>query len=85
MVYFFANTGETRGSPGITCFQIDDDRFPTWHYPPDLTHVLFFCEATLRYSVRRFRWRCESPLKDVALMQKGYTIKVMHKEMEVAE
>jgi len=54
----------------MTCFQTDDNRFATWHYRRDPTHVVFFREATLRYIAHRFRWRCEIPIKDVALMQK---------------
>jgi len=64
----------------MTCFQTDDNRFATWHYRRDPTHVVFFREATLRYIARRFGWRCEIPVKDVALMQKPYDIKAMHKE-----
>ena len=41
-------------SPGgwlalMTCFQTDDDRFAAWHYRRDPTHVVFYCETTLRY------------------------------------
>lgn len=64
----------------MTCFQTDDDRFEAWHYRRDPTHVVFFREATLRYIARRFRWSCVIPIKDVALMQKPYDTKVMHKE-----
>ncbi len=56
----------------MTCFQTDDDRFPTWHYRRDPTHVVFFQEATLRYIAARFQWCCEIPIKDVALMQKPH-------------
>ncbi len=54
----------------MTCFQTDDDRFATWHYRRDPTHVVFFRETTLRYIALRFKWRCEIPIKNVALMQK---------------
>ncbi len=60
----------------MTCFQTEDDRFENWHYRRDPTHVVFFREATLRHIARRFRWRCEIPLKDVALMQKR---RIIHK------
>jgi SAM-dependent methyltransferase len=56
----------------MTCFQTDDIRFENWHYRRDPTHVVFFREATLRDVARRFGWRCEIPVKDVALMQKPY-------------
>ncbi len=39
-----------------------------------------WCETTLRHIARRFHWRCEIPLKDVALMQKPYDPEIMHKE-----
>ncbi len=58
----------------MTCFQTDDNRFAAWHYRRDPTHVVFFREATLRYIASRFRWRCEIPVKDVALMQKPEAI-----------
>lgn len=54
----------------MTCFQTDDDRFSSWHYRRDPTHVVFYREATLRHIARGFGWSCEIPIKDVALMQK---------------
>jgi hypothetical protein len=61
----------------MTCFQTDDDRFASWHYRRDPTHVVFYRAATLRYIARRFGWICEIPVKDVALMQKPYPRKSM--------
>jgi SAM-dependent methyltransferase len=54
----------------MTRFQTDDDRFPSWHYRRDPTHVVFYRDATLRHIAGRFGWTCEIPVKDVALMQK---------------
>lgn len=56
----------------MTCFQTDDDRFANWHYRRDPTHIVFFCEETLRFIAHRFQWCCEIPVKDVALMRKPF-------------
>jgi len=54
----------------MTCFQTDDDRFATWHYRRDPTHVVFYRSATWQVVAEQRGWSCEIPLKDVALMQK---------------
>lgn len=54
----------------MTCFQTDDDRFATWHYPKDPTHVVFYREATLRWLADAEGWSCTIPCKDVAILQK---------------
>lgn len=54
----------------MTCFQDNDDRFASWYYRRDPTHVVFYRETTLRHLAGRFGWSCEIPVKDVALMQK---------------
>jgi SAM-dependent methyltransferase len=54
----------------MTCFLTDDERFASWNYRRDPTHVVFYREATLRHIADRFGWTCEIPVKDVALMQK---------------
>ncbi len=54
----------------MTCFQTDDDRFANWHYRRDPTHVVFYRESTLAIIGRRFGWRLQVPVKDVALFQK---------------
>ena len=54
----------------MTCFQTDDDRFATWNYRRDPTHVVFYREATMRAVAAVRGWSCEIPVKDVALMQK---------------
>jgi SAM-dependent methyltransferase len=55
----------------MTCFQTDDARFADWHYRRDPTHVVFYRAATLRRIADRHGWRCEIPVKDVALMRKA--------------
>lgn len=54
----------------MTCFQTDDRRFQDWHYRRDPTHVVFYREATLRHLAAAYGWRCEIPVKDVALLQR---------------
>ncbi|WP_439574245.1 class I SAM-dependent methyltransferase [Phreatobacter sp.] len=54
----------------MTCFQTDDARFQDWHYRKDPTHVVFYREETLRHLAAARGWRCEVPVKDVALMQR---------------
>jgi len=54
----------------MTCFQTDDSRFADWHYRRDPTHVVFYRAETLRHIARAHGWRCEIPIKDVALMHK---------------
>ncbi len=54
----------------MTCFQTEDARFGDWHYRKDPTHVVFYREATLRTIAAAHGWRCEIPVKDVALMYK---------------
>ncbi|MBI4791470.1 MAG: class I SAM-dependent methyltransferase [Deltaproteobacteria bacterium] len=56
----------------MTCFLTDENRFPSWHYRRDPTHVVFYRAATLRHIAGRFGWSCEIPVKDVALMQKPH-------------
>lgn len=57
----------------MTCFQTDDRRFANWHYRRDPTHVVFYREHTLHTIARRFHWRLEIPVKDVALFQAPYS------------
>ncbi len=60
----------------MTCFQTDDDRFENWHYRQDPTHVVFYRDATLQMVAGQRGWRCEIPVKDVALMQKPVAMQV---------
>ena len=54
----------------MTTFQTDDARFAGWQYRADPTHVVFYRADTLRHLARLWGWRCEIPVKDVALMQR---------------
>lgn len=53
----------------MTCFQDDDERFASWHYRRDPTHVTFYREETLELLAKQRGWACEIPRKDVALMR----------------
>jgi ubiquinone/menaquinone biosynthesis C-methylase UbiE len=57
----------------MTCFLTDDNRFASWHYRRDPTHVVFYRDETLRHIARQFGWICEIPVKDVAVMQKPHS------------
>ncbi len=54
----------------MTCFQNADDRFATWHYRRDPTHVVFYREETFAWLAAHFGWELEVPRKDVALFRK---------------
>lgn len=54
----------------MTRFPTEDADFAGWHYRKDPTHVIFYCETTLRTIARQRRWTCDIPVKDVALMRK---------------
>jgi SAM-dependent methyltransferase len=54
----------------MTQFQTDDARFADWHYRRDLTHVVFYRAHTLAWLAERHGWRCEFPVRNVALMRK---------------
>ncbi|MEC7376339.1 MAG: methyltransferase domain-containing protein, partial [Pseudomonadota bacterium] len=54
----------------MTCFQTDDDRFDTWHYRRDPTHVVFYRAATFEWLAAAYGWALEIPVKDVALFRK---------------
>ena len=54
----------------MTSFQTDDARFAGWQYRADPTHVVFYRDATFRYLAQTWGWRCEIPVKDVALLQR---------------
>jgi 2-polyprenyl-3-methyl-5-hydroxy-6-metoxy-1,4-benzoquinol methylase len=57
----------------MTCFQTDDRLFADWHYRKDPTHVVFYREATFHVISGQRGWACESPAKDVVLMQKPWS------------
>jgi len=54
----------------MTCFQEEDERFASWHYRRDPTHVVFYREHTFRHLARQYGWELEVPAKDVALFRK---------------
>lgn len=49
---------------------ISQQRFSTWHYKNDPTHVSFFSEATFHYIARTFGFAVSFPAADVVFMQK---------------
>ncbi|MAI39071.1 class I SAM-dependent methyltransferase [Alteromonas sp.] len=49
---------------------IDKERFATWHYKNDPTHVSFFSERTFSYLARRDGFDIKFPSSDVVLMRK---------------
>jgi SAM-dependent methyltransferase len=53
----------------MTCFQTDDERFATWHYRRDSTHVAFYREETLRCVAGQRGWTCEFPARNVAIFR----------------
>lgn len=54
----------------MTCFQTEDSRFANWHYRADPTHVVFYRARTFDFIAGERGWRCEIPVKDIALMWK---------------
>lgn len=54
----------------MTCFQTDDDRFASWHYRRDPTHVVFYRATTFHHLAQERDWICDIPVKDVVLMRK---------------
>lgn len=49
---------------------ISQQRFTSWHYKNDPTHVCFFSEATFHYIARTFGFTVSFPAADVVFMQK---------------
>lgn len=54
----------------MTLFQADDAGFAQWHYRRDPTHVVFYRESTFQRIAEQYRWRCEIPCANVALLHK---------------
>lgn len=54
----------------MTEFLTDDSRFAGWYYRQDLTHVVFYCETTLRKIADDLGWEIEIPRKNVAIYRK---------------
>lgn len=55
----------------MTGFLTDDAAFARWHYRRDPTHVVFYRGQTFAHLAHHYRWRCELPCTNVALLQKG--------------
>ena len=55
----------------MTCFQTVDEKFATWHYRRDPTHVVFYREETFNWLAHHHGWSCEIVTKDVVIMQKS--------------
>jgi cyclopropane fatty-acyl-phospholipid synthase-like methyltransferase len=54
------------GTLGImTKLVLDRERFATWHYKNDLTHICFFSQATFRWLARRWQANVEFVDQDV--------------------
>jgi 2-polyprenyl-3-methyl-5-hydroxy-6-metoxy-1,4-benzoquinol methylase len=51
---------------------ISAERFASWHYKTDPTHVIFFCEATFRWLARQWQAECEFFGPDVVLLRKTH-------------
>ncbi|MDA1106720.1 MAG: class I SAM-dependent methyltransferase [Planctomycetota bacterium] len=58
----------------MTSLQTDDERFSTWYYRRDPTHVTFYKERTLRVVASAHGWDCEFPVVNVCLMCKKTAI-----------
>ncbi len=54
----------------MTCFQSNDDKFKSWHYRRDPTHVVFYHHDTFVWIAQKLQFSCEFPKKNVVLMQK---------------
>ncbi len=49
---------------------IDLERFKSWHYKNDITHVSFFSNNTFNWLAAKDGYRCFFPQPDIVLMQK---------------
>ncbi len=55
----------------MTSFQPDGGKLANWRYLRDPTHVVLYCEETLRWIAARHDWSCTFPVRDIALMQRS--------------
>jgi hypothetical protein len=55
----------------MTQIQTEDDRFMTWWYVRDPTHVCFYKRETMQWIGRRWSWVWQFPRPNVALFRKG--------------
>ncbi len=44
---------------------IDQQRFKTWHYKNDLTHICFYSKMTFQWIAKKFGWQLDFIDKDV--------------------
>ncbi|MNE96523.1 hypothetical protein D3C80_1947340 [compost metagenome] len=49
---------------------LGDERFKTWRYRHDPTHIVFFAEASFRALAARWQAQVEFPHADVAVFTK---------------
>jgi len=54
----------------MTGILTDDERFASWWYVRDLTHVCFFRVETMQWIADRFQWTMENPVREVFLFHK---------------
>jgi SAM-dependent methyltransferase len=54
----------------MTEIMLCDERFRTWWYPSDPTHVCFYRQATLAWIALHYGWRMHVPRKNVTLFHK---------------
>jgi 2-polyprenyl-3-methyl-5-hydroxy-6-metoxy-1,4-benzoquinol methylase len=52
----------------MTMFQTDDDRFESWHYRLDPTHVVFYRAETFTHLAHELGLGCEVIRKDVVFL-----------------
>jgi SAM-dependent methyltransferase len=58
----------------MTQMLTDPERFVTWRYVLDPTHVCFYGEQTMRWIAGRHEWTLLRPAPGVALFRKGGTV-----------
>jgi 2-polyprenyl-3-methyl-5-hydroxy-6-metoxy-1,4-benzoquinol methylase len=54
----------------MTEIQTDDDRFASWWYVRDPTHVCFYKQETIHWLAQRYGWQLDMPRRNVFLLQK---------------
>lgn len=50
---------------------IDQQKFATWHYKNDPTHVIFFSCETFNWLAQQYQMQVEFPTNDVVVLRKG--------------
>lgn len=49
---------------------LSQEAFATWHYKHDLTHIVFYSNATFEWIAKQFNWRLEFVANDVVYFHK---------------